>query len=89
MIRSTCDSGCRRGRRFRWRLAVGAGFNLVEQPHLQPLGDAELFAAAAVQLVLVPGHIFDRELGRQDDPDAFNVEAVCELQCQCRFRLEK
>ena len=41
-----------------WRFAVGAGFDLVEQPHLQPLGVAELFIAAPVQLVLVPGQLF-------------------------------
>ena len=70
MIRSTrgsdCGSGFRRCRsRCRlilWQFAVGAGFNLVEQPHLQPLGDAELFAAASIQLVLVPGQLFFVEL---------------------------
>ena len=47
-----------RCRRIIFRLAVGAAFDLIEQPKLLALGVAELLGAAPVQLVLQPGDLF-------------------------------
>ena len=52
-------AGCLiRCRRLIFRLAVGAAFDLIEQPQLLAFGVAELLGAAPVQLVLEPGELF-------------------------------
>ena len=56
--------------------AVGAVFDLIEQPDLQPLGGGELFGAASVQLGLEPRHLFFVEIQLLVQLPKFRVQLI-------------
>ena len=59
----------------RW-FVVGAVFDLIEQPDLQPLGGGELFGAAPVQLGLEPRHLFFVEIQLLVQLPKFRVQLI-------------